>query len=212
MTLNKFGYTDQTNCTDGDTPPVTIMDLDNIFSNHVDYVGSYPHYNIEILYDSKASKPLSDKKISLMNCVFFESLKNHQPDSIEEIIEHINRLGYLGCSERIAFLNNTDDLEEGELPLCLESAKGFLLFFTQFDVLGEPVLGLFPEGTLSAGWRLAENKHLLVEPLDSQNASFALIGPSNDNPDEKFRLNGRGKIVEVIKTLKRQGIDQWRSS
>jgi len=133
----------------------------------------------------------------------------NRTDSIEEIIEHINRLGYPGCSERISFLNNTDDIEEGELPLCLESAKGFLLFFTQFNVLGEPDLGLFPEGTLSVEWRLADNKHLLVEPLDSQNASFALIGPSNDNPDGKFCLNDRGKIADVIKILKRQGIDRW---
>ncbi len=139
-----------------------------------------------------------------------ELRKNDQPDNIEEITERIDRMGYPDCSERIDFLNNTDDTEEGELPLSLESAKGFLLFFTRFSDLGEPVLGLFPEGTLSAGWRIADNKHLLIEPLDSQNASFALIGPSDKGSDEKFRLNGRGKIAEVIKTLRRQGVDQWR--
>ncbi len=121
-------------------------------------------------------------------------------------------MGYPECSERINFLNSTDDIEKGELPLSLESAKGFLLFFAKFNDLGEPLLGLFPEGTLSAEWWLADNRHFLVELLDSQNASFALIGPSDKGPDKRFNLDGRGKIAEVIRTLREQGVDQWKNN
>ncbi len=185
----------------------------DILSNYFYYKDSFTHRSSKIQHDSEVSEPFSEtEKINIRKDTLLEIRKDNQTDSIEEIIEHIDRLGYPECSERIDFLNNTDNIEEGELPLSLESAKGFLLFFTQFNVLGEPVLGLFPKGTLSVGWRLADNKHLLVEPLDSQNASFALIGPSYNNPNEKFRLNGRGKIPEVIKTLRKQGVDQWRNS
>ena len=71
------------------------------------------------------------------------------------------------------------------------------------------MLGLFSEGTLSVEWRIADDKHLLIEPLDDKNASFAFIGPTN-KPEEKFRLNGRGAIEEVIATLRKYGVDEWK--
>lgn len=140
-------------------------------------------------------------------------LNNPSPDhQIKQIAEDLKYLGYSNCAEDICWFHDDNDLEEGEQPLNPESAKGFLSFITQFGDLGEPMLGPFPEGTLSVEWRIADNKHLLVEPLDSKNACFALIGPSDslDSPDGKFRLNGRGTIKDVIKTLRKYEVDRWK--
>lgn len=137
-------------------------------------------------------------------------LKSKPPDSIEEVIEYINLLGHPKCAERILFLSDTDDIEEGEQPLQLKSALGFLTFLSQFDVLGKPRIGLFSRGTLSMGWGKTEDKRLLVEPLDIQSASFALITPSPDNPTEKSFISRENMDIEdIIKTLQEHKVDQW---
>ena len=117
--------------------------------------------------------------------------------------------GFVESAHTIDYLRFADDLEEGDKPLTLKSAMGFVALMQKFSDLGEPMIGLFSEGTLSAEWRIADDKHLLIEPLDSNKASFALIGPSNE-PGKQFRLNGRGTITEVIGTLRKQGVDQWK--
>ena len=71
------------------------------------------------------------------------------------------------------------------------------------------MLGFFSEGTLAAEWHIADDKPLMIEPLDDKNASFAFIGPTNKS-GEKFRLNGRGAIEEVIDILRSHGVDRWK--
>lgn len=128
--------------------------------------------------------------------------------SFEELMDALQMMGFNESAARLAYLRSTEDMEEGDAPLSLESARGFVEFMNGFPDLGEPLLGLFSGGTLSAGWRIADDKHLLVEPLDGENASFALIGPSQ-LPGEKFRLNGKGSIAEIIHTLRDHGVDKW---
>lgn len=130
------------------------------------------------------------------------------PYSFKEMVASLNYQGFGKCAERLIYLQSTDDLEEGDEPLALESVQGFFRLMRDFCDLGEPFLGLFPEGTLSVEWRIADDKHLLIEPLDSENASFALIGPSAKRGD-KFRLNGRGKIADIINTLQKNSVTQW---
>ncbi|MCY4245247.1 MAG: hypothetical protein OXU41_08740 [Gammaproteobacteria bacterium] len=131
--------------------------------------------------------------------------------AFEEIFLSLRHQGLGECAECLAYLRSTEDMEEDDAPLSLESARGFVKFMKDFPDLGEPLLGLFSGGTLSAGWRVADNKHLLVEPLDGKNAAFAFIGPS-DQPGEKSRLNGRGTIAEIIHTLREHGVDKWRDA
>lgn len=133
-----------------------------------------------------------------------------EPSSFEEVVTFLDYQGFDKCAERLIYLHSADDLEEGDEPLTLESAQGFVHLIEDFKDLGEPLLGLFSEGTLSVEWRIADDKHLLIEPLDSENASFALIGPSSKRGD-KFRLNERGKITDIINTLQKNGVTQWGS-
>ncbi|QMU55837.1 MAG: hypothetical protein GKS04_01355 [Candidatus Mycalebacterium zealandia] len=126
------------------------------------------------------------------------------------IVQALNSLGYSKNAERLLFLHNYDvSEEEDQKPLSLKSAQGFLSFIAGFQYLGEPGLGLFSEGTLSVGWRIADNKHLLVEPLNDGNFSYALIGPSVI-PSNKSRHNGRGTKDDVIIALRGLDVHKWR--
>ena len=131
-----------------------------------------------------------------------------QENLFSKIITSLHENGFKESAARIDELRKMEDLDDGEKPLFAESALGFPEFIARFSCLGEPVLGLFPEGTLSAGWRVADNKHLLIEFLDRNNISFAMIGP--DGTDGKFRLNGRGSQEAGLQALERNGVAQWR--
>ena len=133
------------------------------------------------------------------------------PFAFDTAIKRLRKCEFVKSADYINYLRSTDDLEEGDKPLTAESVMGFAELMYHFRDLGEPMLGIFSEGTLSVEWRIADDKHLLIEPLDDKNASFAFIGPTN-KPGEKFRLNGRGLIEEVIDTLRSNGVDGWKKS
>ena len=130
--------------------------------------------------------------------------------SFENIQASLKNMGFNKCAERIKYLRSDDAVEDGDEPISLESTQGFVKLMEDFQDLGEPLLGLFSQGTLGVEWRIADNKHLLVEPFDSESACFALIGPSTER-EKRFRLNGRGSITDVIKTLRKEGVDQWQN-
>ncbi len=129
-------------------------------------------------------------------------------ERFSSIFVSLQEQGFTESAERINELANLQDFEEGEKPLSLESAHSFQQFIGDFTVLGEPILGIFSEGTLSAGWRLADNKHFLLEFLENHAISFAMITPDDDATDGKFRLNGRGSKKRVLKSLN-NAILQW---
>ena len=131
------------------------------------------------------------------------------PSAFDTAIKSLRKRGFVKSANRIDYLRSTDDMEEGDQPLTAESVMGFVEFMYRFGDLGEPLLGFFSEETLSAEWHIADDKHLMIEPLDDKNASFAFIGPT-DKPGEKLRLNGRGTIEEVIDTLRSHGVDGWK--
>lgn len=132
-------------------------------------------------------------------------------DKIDIAVEKLKNIGLVKSADYINYLRSTDDLEAGDQPLTAESVMGFAELMYRFRDLGEPMLGLFSEGTLSVEWRIADNKHLLIEPLDDKNASFAFIGPAN-KLGEEFHLDDRGTIEEVINTLRRYGVDRWKKN
>lgn len=130
--------------------------------------------------------------------------------SFEGIQMSLEDQGFNKCAERINYLSSAN-IEEGDEPLSIESAQGFVNLMRDFPDLGEPRLGLFSQGTLSATWRISDNKHLLVEPFDGARACFAFIGPSTEQ-GEKLRLNGRGSITDIINTLRKEGVAQWQNA
>lgn len=129
--------------------------------------------------------------------------------SFEGVVATLQSKGFGKSAVRLINLRFADDLEEGDEPLSLESARGFVKLMCNFQKLGEPMIGIFPRGTLAVEWRIADDKHLLVQPLDGECATFALIGPADGESGGRYRLNGRGTIAKVIDTLQKEGVDRW---
>lgn len=147
----------------------------------------------------------------MTNTVCSNMTCNKTQIAAKKMIASLKHQGFSKCAERLAYLQSADDLEKDDKPLSPESVQGFVKLVGAFRDLGEPLLGLFSEGTLSVEWRIADDKHLLIEPLDSEHASFAFIGPSI-RQGNKFRLNGRGTIADIISTLRVHGVNQWRTT
>jgi len=131
--------------------------------------------------------------------------------SFEGLMFALKVNGFNESAEEIEMLSSPDDLELNDEPLSLESVRGFVKLMDAFQDLGEPMVGRFSAGTLSVEWRIADDKHLLVETLDGDNASFALIGPSLTAGEDEFCLNGRGKIADVVVALRNHQVDKWHA-
>ncbi len=153
--------------------------------------------------------PITDSHNHAIDRVINPRMKIIEYMQWNPILTRLEEKGFKNNAARIKELMGLQDFEEGEQPLSFESTRGFQEFVFEFPVLGEPVLGIFPEGTLSAGWRIADNKHLVIEFLDSNIVSFALIGPDDNASDKKFRLNGRGDRKKIIKILSKNGVEKW---
>lgn len=129
--------------------------------------------------------------------------------SLEDLMDTLQMMDFNESVARLAYLCSTEDMEDGDVPLSLESVRGFVKFICDFQDLGrEPLLGLAPSGDLSVEWRIADNKHLGVWPLDSGHVHFAFIGPSG-KLGERAHLSGEGTIAKVISILREHGVDQW---
>jgi len=135
--------------------------------------------------------------------------RNWGAAGFDELLSSLRSRGFGKSAARLVDLRFADDLEEGDEPLSLESARGFVNLMRGFQRLGEPRIGIFPRGTLAVEWRIADDKHLLVQPLDGERATFAFIGPASGESGGRYRLNGRGSIAKVIDTLQREGVEQW---
>lgn len=163
-----------------------------------------------LIAESFSAHPITTEWSDALTGLAIASSKLSQPQNVEDAIALLNSLGYIKCAERIELLRNDDDLEEGEAPLSPESVKTFLAFITdirltsEFKGLGEPLMGKFSQGTLSADWRALDGKYLLIEFHANGIVSFAMI-------DGKSRLNGRGTREEIISILRKQEVTSWKS-
>ena len=136
---------------------------------------------------------------------------NPQLSSFEEVIEYLKLHELAGSAQRIAYLCTAGELEEGDEPLSIESVKGFVAFMCRFADLGEPLLGLSPQGFLGSTWRIADDKHLYIQFLNANEAMFSSVSPGTDD-GHLFRMSGRGSLPDVLQTLRAKGMDKWRNS
>lgn len=139
------------------------------------------------------------------------SITNPQLSCFEEVIEYLKLHELARTAQRIAFLCGADDLEEGDEPLSIESVKGFVAFIRRFADLGEPLLGLSPQGFLGSTWRIADDKCLYIQFLNANEAIFSSVSPG-DESGHVFRMNGRGSLPDILQTLYAKGFDKWRNS
>ena len=133
---------------------------------------------------------------------------NKRDESFIRIFESLRIIGFHATADRLNYLSDLEDFEEGEKPLSLKSAQNFQKFIKKFVFLNDPLLGIFPEGTLSASWQLSDN-HILFEFFNDGKVSFAMILSGLHKSKEKFRLNGRGTREDVLQWLQDSEVTEW---
>jgi len=135
--------------------------------------------------------------------------RNWGEPAFDELLSSLKRRGFGACAARLAYLHSVEDMEDDDAPLSLESARGCVNFVTGFSELGDTaLLGLASSGALSVEWRIADDKHLGIWPLDGGHVAFAFTAPA-EKPGEPLRLSGEGTIAKVIGILRQHGVDQW---
>lgn len=78
-------------------------------------------------------------------------------------------------ADRIAYFASDADLDDGDVPVTLESALGFLAFFGAVESPdGEVDLGCSPEGWLCAVWRFPDLRRISLWFVDADTVMFAI--------------------------------------
>ena len=117
--------------------------------------------------------------------------------------------GYAELAERLAYFASDADLEDGDVPLTLASARGFLAFFGAVASEGEIDLTCSQEGWLCAGLRFADQRNAALWFMDSDKVMFTAT-----NRDGKFvNIRGGGKITTgrtIMRKLAAEGLLECR--
>ena len=107
--------------------------------------------------------------------------------------------GRADLAERIAYFASDEDLDDGDVPLTLESARGFLAFFGVVETEGKIDLTCSQEGWLCAGLRFEDKRNAALWFLDSDKVMFTA-----SNRDGKFINIRGGSKTTTSKTIMRK--------
>ena len=78
-------------------------------------------------------------------------------------------------ADRIAYFASDADLDDGDVPVTLESALGFLAFFGAVESAdGKVDLGCSPEGWICAVWRFPDLRRISIWFVDCDTVMFAI--------------------------------------
>ena len=93
--------------------------------------------------------------------------------SIPEVCAVLRAWQRPDLAERIAYFASDADLDDGEVPVTLDSALGFLAVFGTVDADAKLELACSPEGWLSAEWYFDDARIATIHLWDRQRAMFA---------------------------------------
>ena len=135
----------------------------------------------------------------------------HYPTTIPEICAAFADAGYPELAQRIAYFASDEDLEEGDVPVTLESALGFWELFNKVapkDGLGRLDLACSPEGHLSANWEFCDGSGATVWFTAIETTTFAV----QDTGGKFVKVSGRNSCnrAQLLVRLVDAGLFEWR--
>ena len=119
--------------------------------------------------------------------------------SVAEVCAVLRGWGRPDLAERLAYFASDEDLDDGDVPLTLESARGFLAFFGVVETEGKIDLTCSQEGWLCAGLRFEDKRNAALWFLDSDKVMFTA-----SNRDGKFINIRGGSKTTTSKTIMRK--------
>ena len=94
--------------------------------------------------------------------------------SIPEACDVLRAWGHPDLADRLAYLASDADLDDGDRPANLESARGFLAFFGAIESAeGRVDLGTSWDGTICADWRFPDERIVAVWFVDGERVRYS---------------------------------------
>ena len=95
--------------------------------------------------------------------------------SIAGVCAVLRGWGRPDLADRIAYFASDADLDDGDVPVTLDSALGFLAFFGAVESADGTVdLGCSPEGWICAVWRFPDLRRISLWFVDGDTVMFAV--------------------------------------
>lgn len=128
--------------------------------------------------------------------------------AIEDISDLLNMIGLTESADRLRVLKSYDgELDKGDKPLSLNSARSYAAFIHSFCSAKEPLLGVSPDGNLGADWKFDDGRYLGLSFEPGGRVVYAAILPGAD-PENPEQMYGQGCWPDIIHTLRNRGLDR----
>ena len=119
------------------------------------------------------------------------------------IIALLRLLGRARSAERLTYLHSLETaLEPDEAPMVLDSVKLLCRFLLNERQLTEPEIGLSPDGSLQAEWRLKGNGILAMKFLAGATIRFTAISAPAMLGVQRRSINGTLPLADIMSAIK----------
>ena len=128
--------------------------------------------------------------------------------ALDDVSNILRVWGEYPLADRIAYFASDEDLEEGDIPVTLESACGFLAFFGAVKSDGRISLTCSPEGWLCAVWRFSDERRASLWFLDTGRVMFS----ATDAAGNFIEIDGGSEVAssrKVMAKLVETGLFTW---
>ncbi|MCY3749021.1 MAG: hypothetical protein OXG64_06975 [Chloroflexi bacterium] len=121
-----------------------------------------------------------------------------------EMTAALRRSGLEQSADRLSYLQRLADEDPDEEPIATASLRHLTSFLMDQRHLGQPDIGVSPDGVALAQWRVIGNGVLALEFLDSGLIRFAGATGSDSQDGESLRVSGtlpKSKAPQAIQSL-----------
>lgn len=125
-----------------------------------------------------------------------------EASSRAEIADALRQAGLDQSADRLDYLWRLAEEDPDEEPIALESLRQLTTFLINERELGEPQIGVSPDGVALAQWRVLEAGILAMEFLGSELIRFAgTTGPASQD-GESLRVSGALPTTRALQVVK----------
>ena len=112
-------------------------------------------------------------------------------------------------ADRLTYFASDEDLDDGDVPLTLESARGFLAFWGEVKSEGEVSLGCSIEGWICAEWDFPDRRDVGLWFLDDQRLMYTARDADGRFMDLNNDGSRVGPRVVITEELVQSGLFAW---
>ena len=121
-----------------------------------------------------------------------------------EMTAALRESGLERSADRLGYLQRLADEDPDEDPIAIASLRHLTSFLMDQRHLGQPDIGVSPDGVALAQWRVTGNGVLAMEFLDSGLIRFAGASGSDSQNGESLRVSGtlpKARALQAIQSL-----------